>query len=856
MANENNNGNIDESVDYATNAKQMINVDIEEEMKSSFRDYSMSVITSRALPDVRDGLKPVHRRILYTMYENGLTPDKAYRKCADTVGAVLGSYHPHGDASVYDALVRLAQNFSMRYILVDGQGNFGTVDGDPAAAYRYTEAKMSKIATVMLQDIEKDTVPFVPNYDDRKKEPSVLPARYPNLLVNGSIGIAVGMATNIPPHNLKEVINGVCALIDDPDIDLDGLMEHIKGPDFPTGGIIMGRGGIRAAYGTGRGKIILRGRAELEQSKDRTNIIITELPYMVNKARLIESIAELVKDKRIDGIVDLVDESDREGMRIVVKLRRDVNAEVILNQLYSYTQLQDTVGVIMLALCDGQPKILTLKQMMTEYITFQEKVIVRRTKFDLNKANERAHLLEGYIKALDCIDEVIKILRASKNVPEGKENLIQRFGFSDLQAAAIVAMPLGRLTGLERQKIEDELGELKIKIEEFKEILADEHKVLGIIKKELEEIRDKFQDERRTQIENVSGEVDIEELIPVEDCVITMTHMGYIKRQAADTYKAQRRGGRGITGATAKEEDFVKDLFVCSSHDYILFFTTKGRVFRLKGYEIPESGRSARGAAIINLLQIEQGEKISAMIRVNADDMDGYLSMATKRGVIKRTEVEAFKNVRKGGIIALSLDEGDELAWVKLTKGNDDLILSTRNGVSIRFNENDAREMGRTARGVRAIRLDEDDEVVGLTSISEGSEIMTITEKGIGRRSPISDYRTQSRGGKGVTNYKNIEEKGKVVGAIAVNDDEDIIIITDNGIIIRFAVSDVSVMSRYASGVKVMRIPEGCKVVSFSKAPRESKDEDVESESDEGSENGEEAESASETVENAGDEEV
>ncbi|MBP0990019.1 MAG: DNA gyrase subunit A [Oscillospiraceae bacterium] len=856
MANENNNGNIDENVDYATNAKQMINVDIEEEMKSSFRDYSMSVITSRALPDVRDGLKPVHRRILYTMYENGLTPDKAYRKCADTVGAVLGSYHPHGDASVYDALVRLAQNFSMRYILVDGQGNFGTVDGDPAAAYRYTEAKMSKIATVMLQDIEKDTVPFVPNYDDRKKEPSVLPARYPNLLVNGSIGIAVGMATNIPPHNLKEVINGVCALIDDPDIDLDGLMEHIKGPDFPTGGIIMGRGGIRAAYGTGRGKIILRGRAELEQSKDRTNIIITELPYMVNKARLIESIAELVKDKRIDGIVDLVDESDREGMRIVVKLRRDVNAEVILNQLYSYTQLQDTVGVIMLALCDGQPKILTLKQMMTEYITFQEKVIVRRTKFDLNKANERAHLLEGYIKALDCIDEVIKILRASKNVPEGKENLIQRFGFSDLQAAAIVAMPLGRLTGLERQKIEDELGELKIKIEEFKEILADEHKVLGIIKKELEEIRDKFQDERRTQIENVSGEVDIEELIPVEDCVITMTHMGYIKRQAADTYKAQRRGGRGITGATAKEEDFVKDLFVCSSHDYILFFTTKGRVFRLKGYEIPESGRSARGAAIINLLQIEQGEKISAMIRVNADDMDGYLSMATKRGVIKRTEVEAFKNVRKGGIIALSLDEGDELAWVKLTKGNDDLILSTRNGVSIRFNENDAREMGRTARGVRAIRLDEDDEVVGLTSISEGSEIMTITEKGIGRRSPISDYRTQSRGGKGVTNYKNIEEKGKVVGAIAVNDDEDIIIITDNGIIIRFAVSDVSVMSRYASGVKVMRIPEGCKVVSFSKAPRESKDEDVESESDEGSENGEEAESASETVENAGDEEV
>ena len=847
MANENNNGNIDESVDYATNAKQMIN---------SFRDYSMSVITSRALPDVRDGLKPVHRRILYTMYENGLTPDKAYRKCADTVGAVLGSYHPHGDASVYDALVRLAQNFSMRYILVDGQGNFGTVDGDPAAAYRYTEAKMSKIATVMLQDIEKDTVPFVPNYDDRKKEPSVLPARYPNLLVNGSIGIAVGMATNIPPHNLKEVINGVCALIDDPDIDLDGLMEHIKGPDFPTGGIIMGRGGIRAAYGTGRGKIILRGRAELEQSKDRTNIIITELPYMVNKARLIESIAELVKDKRIDGIVDLVDESDREGMRIVVKLRRDVNAEVILNQLYSYTQLQDTVGIIMLALCDGQPKILTLKQMITEYITFQEKVIVRRTKFDLNKANERAHLLEGYIKALDCIDEVIKILRASKNVPEGKENLIQRFGFSDLQAAAIVAMPLGRLTGLERQKIEDELGELKIKIEEFKEILADEHKVLGIIKTELEEIRDKFRDERRTQIENVSGEVDIEELIPVEDCIITMTHMGYIKRQAADTYKAQRRGGRGITGATAKEEDFVKDLFVCSSHDYILFFTTKGRVFRLKGYEIPESGRSARGAAIINLLQIEQGEKISAMIRVNADDMDGYLSMATKRGVIKRTEVEAFKNVRKGGIIALSLDEGDELAWVKLTKGNDDLILSTRNGVSIRFNENDAREMGRTARGVRAIRLDEDDEVVGLTSISEGSEIMTITEKGIGRRSPISDYRTQSRGGKGVTNYKNIEEKGKVVGAIAVNDDEDIIIITDNGIIIRFAVSDVSVMSRYASGVKVMRIPEGCKVVSFSKAPRESKDEEVESESDEGAESGEGAESAGETVETADDEEV
>ncbi len=824
MATDNVNGGFDENIDYANNARRMINVDIEGEMKSSFIDYSMSVITARALPDVRDGLKPVHRRILYTMHENGLYPEKAYRKCADTVGAVLGSYHPHGDASVYDALVRLAQNFSLRYTLIDGQGNFGTVDGDPPAAYRYTEAKMSKIATLMLQDIEKETVQFVPNYDDRKKEPSVLPSRFPNLLVNGSIGIAVGMATNIPPHNLKEVVDGVCALIDNPDAELDELMEYIKGPDFPTGGIIMGRGGIRAAYGTGRGKITLRGRAEFEEKGDRTNIIITELPYMVNKARLIEHIAELVKDKKIDGIVDLIDESDRDGMRVVVKLRRDANAEVILNQLYTYTQLQDTVGVIMLALCDGQPKVLTLKEMLSEYIDFQKKVILRRTEYDLGKARERAHLLEGYVKALDYIDEVIKILRASKNVPEGKEKLIERFGFSEMQAAAIVAMPLGRLTGMERQKIEDELGELKIKIEEYLEILADENKALAIVKTELCEIRDKFKDERRTHIENVSGEVDIEELIPVEDCVITLSNSGYIKRQPADVYKTQRRGGRGITGASAKDEDFISDLFVCSSHDYILFFTSKGRAFRLKGYEIPESSRVARGSNIINLLQIEPGEKISAMIRIASKDEDGFLCMTTKRGVIKRVSVSAFRNVRRGGLIALSLNEGDELAWVKLTTGNEELILATRQGMSIRFNENDAREMGRTARGVRAISLAEDDEVVGLAEVREGATVLTITEKGVGRRSDLDEYRCQARGGKGVTNYRNCDEKGLVVGAVTVDDDDDVIIITDNGIIIRFPVSDVNVMSRYASGVRVMRVPEGSRIVSFTRAPKDNSD--------------------------------
>ncbi len=798
---------------------KLISVDIEREMKKSFLDYSMSVIVSRALPDVRDGLKPVHRRILYTMYENGLEPTKPYRKCADTVGSVLGKYHPHGDASVYDAMVRLAQDFSLRCPLVDGHGNFGSIDGDPPAAYRYTESRMSRMATKMLTDIDKETVDFMPNYDDRLQEPVVLPSKFPNLLVNGTTGIAVGMATNIPPHNLKETTDAVCCLIDNPDATLEDLMEHIKGPDFPTGGIIMGRSGIRAAYATGRAKIILRARTEIQEFKgDREKIVVTEIPYMVNKARLIESIADLVKEKRIDGISDLRDESDRDGLRIVIELKRDANAQVVLNRLFSYTQLQDTVGVIMLALVNGQPKILTLKEILQCYIDFQREVVVRRTKFDLAKAKEREHILEGLKIAQDNIDEVIKIIRTGRDDNENRPRLMERFGLTEAQANAILAMRLGRLSGLDREKIENELAEIIKKVAEYEAIISDIHLVDGIIKTELLEISDKFSDERRTSIENVSGEMDVEDLIPVEDRVVTLTQFGYIKSQAVDTYKAQRRGGRGISGMTRRDEDFVENLFIASTHDYIYFFTNRGKVYRIKGYEIPESQRAARGTNIVNILPIEQDEKVTAVICGKSDaDVDNmYITMVTKAGIIKRTKLSAYVNVRKSGLNAINLDEGDELKWVRLTGGEDDLVVATKNGKIIRFNELDAREIGRTARGVRAILLRGDDEVVGMEIVTAGTKLLTITEEGKGRRTPFDNYRPQKRGGSGVTNYSG----SKVAGIKAVEDNDDIIVISSDGIIIRMSVSEINVQSRTASGVRAMRLGDDSRVVNFTVAPK------------------------------------
>lgn len=800
--------------------------DIEKEMRKSFIEYSMSVIVSRALPDVRDGLKPVHRRILYTMYENGLSPDKAYRKCADTVGSVLGRYHPHGDASVYDALVRLAQDFSLRYPLVDGHGNFGSVDGDPPAAYRYTEARMSKMSLDMLTDIEKETVDFMPNYDDRLKEPVVLPSRFPNLLVNGSTGIAVGMATNIPPHNLREVVNGIDLLIDNPDATLPELMECIKGPDFPTAGIIMGLSGIRAAYATGRGKIILRARAEIQEMKNnRFRIVVTELPYMVNKARLIESIADHVKNKRIEGISDLRDESDRNGMHFVIELKRDANPQVVLNRLYSYTQMQETVGVIMLALVDGQPKILTLKECLSHYIHFQSEVIRRRTEFDLKKAKEREHILEGLKIALDFIDEVIAIIRGSKDTPQSKRNLIERFGFSEAQATAIVQMQLGRLSGLERQKIEDELAALQARIKELLEILGDERLVMEILKKEIAGIRDKYGDERRTEIQQVSGEVDIEDLIPEEDCVVTLTHFGYIKRQPVDTYKLQKRGGRGVAGMKHREEDFVEELFISSTHENVLFITNRGRMYKLKCYEIPEGGRTARGANIVNLLPLEGDEKIAYMIKVRDFDEDHFLVMATRDGYIKRTPLEYYRNVRKNGLIAITLNEGDELASARLTDGVSELLLATENGMCIRFEEQQVRPMSRTARGVRGIKLRGGDHVISMARLRQGAYVMTVTELGQGRRTALSEYRPQTRGGFGKLNYKQTEKHGKVAGVRVVDEDEDLILIADDGIIIRIRVSDVNVMSRYASGVRVMRLSEGSKVVTFAPAEHDEEEE-------------------------------
>ena len=809
---------------------KLINVDIEKEMKKSFLDYSMSVIVSRALPDVRDGLKPVHRRILYTMYENGLEPNKPYRKCADTVGSVLGKYHPHGDASVYDAMVRLAQDFSMRAPLVDGHGNFGSIDGDPAAAYRYTESRMSRMATKMLTDIDKDTVDFMSNYDDRLKEPVVLPSKYPNLLVNGSVGIAVGMATNIPPHNLRETVEAACCLIDNPDATLDDLMEHIKGPDFPTGGIIMGRAGIRAAYATGRAKLIVRSKAEIQEWKnDRYRIVVTEIPYMVNKARLIESIADLVKEKRIEGISDLRDESDREGMRIVIELKRDANAQVVLNQLYTYTQLQDTCGVIMLALVNGVPKILPLKEVLQNYIDFQREVITRRTRFELGKLREREHILEGLKIAQDNIDEVIHIIRTGKDDNENRPRLMERFGLSEIQANAILQMRLGRLSALNREAMENELAEIRTEIARLEEVLGDMHLVDGIIKTEMREIAEKFGDDRRTGIETISGEMDLEDLIPVEDRVITLTHFGYIKSQPVDAYKAQRRGGRGISGMTRRDEDYVESLFTVSTHDYILFFTDKGKVFRIKGYEIPESQRAARGTNIVNVLPLEQDEKVTTLIKLEGiTDEDGtYLTMVTKNGVIKRTRLSQYRNVRKSGLNAISLDEGDELKWVRLTGGEDELIVATRKGFAIHFKETDARELGRTARGVRAIELREGDEVVGMEIVEEGKKLLTISEGGKGRRSEFSDYSIQNRGGKGIQNYK----MDNVAGIKAVSDDDDIIAISSDGIIIRLSVSEVNVQKREASGVKVMRLAsEDSRVVSFTVAPKGEDDEEAEGE--------------------------
>ncbi|MDE5854299.1 MAG: DNA gyrase subunit A, partial [Ruminococcus sp.] len=804
--------------------------------------YAMSVIVSRALPDVRDGLKPVHRRILYTLHENGLTPEKAYRKCADTVGAVLGRYHPHGDASVYDALVRLAQDFSLRYPLVDGHGNFGSIDGDKAAAYRYTEAKMAKISLDMLSDINKETVDYMPNYDDRLKEPVVLPSRFPNLLCNGSTGIAVGMATNIPPHNLGEVIDALQLLIDDPDCTLDQLMEHIKGPDFPTGGIVMGKSGIRAAYGTGRGKITLRSRTHFEEVNGRNCIIVDEIPYMVNKTLILKNINQLCKDKRLDGIYFLRDESDKEGMRIVIELKKDAVPQIVLNKLFALTKLQDTVGIIMLALVNGEPKVLTLKEMLSYYLEFQVDVIQRRTRFDLNKALERAHILQGFILAADYTDECISIIRNSKTIPESKERLIERFkdidmsalldrtlydltglhiekqtGLSEEQAEAIVQMRLGALTGLERQKITDELYGLLTKISDFEDILADVGRVYEIIMNDLNNIRKKFSDKRRTDIESVSGEVDIEDLIPVEDCVVTLTNNGYIKRMPVSEYKTQKRGGRGITGMKQREEDFVEEMFICSTHDNILFISNKGIMYKLKCYEIPDGSKASRGFNLINLLPLTENEKITAMIKTTDFSDEKFITIVTKNGKIKRTNLSLYKNVRKNGLIAIGLDEGDEIAGVRMTNGKEQIFIATRNGMAIRIEEG-GRALSRSAHGVKAISLHDGDYVIGIAKVREGASLLTVTENGYGKRTEIDSYRIQNRGGYGLINYKVDDIRGHVCGIKIVDEDNDIILVSSDGVIIRILASDIRIMGRIAKGVRVMRVGENAKVVAFTRA--------------------------------------
>ena len=803
--------------------QKIIDVDLNKEMRKSFLDYSMSVIVSRALPDVRDGLKPVHRRILYTMYERNLTPDKPYHKCAATVGAVLGDYHPHGDMSVYDAMVRLAQSFSMRYMLIDGHGNFGSVDGDPPAAYRYTESRMSKMAMSMLTDIEKETVDYMPNYDDSRKEPVVLPSRFPNLLVNGSTGIAVGMATNIPPHNLREVINAVVKIIDDQidengETSMEDILQIIKGPDFPTGAEILGTRGIEEAYRTGRGKIRVRAVTNIEPMQNGKNrIIVTELPFMVNKARLIEKIAELVRDKKVDGITDLSDQSSREGMRICIELRRDVNPNVILNQLYKHTQLQDTFGVIMLALVNNEPKVMNILDMLKYYLKHQEEVVTRRTKYDLNKAEERAHILQGLLIALDNIDEVIKIIRGSKNVQEAKAELISRFDLSEVQAQAIVDMRLRALTGLEREKLEAEYAELMKKIEEYRAILADRKLLLGVIRKEILVISEKYGDERRTHIGYDEFDISMEDLIPRENVVITVTNMGYIKRMSMDTFKSQNRGGKGIKGMQTLEEDFIRELFVTTSHHYIMFFTNKGRVYRLKAYEIPEAGRTARGTAVINLLQLMPDEKITATIPIKEYEDGKYLFMATKKGLVKKTPIQDYMNVRKTGLAAISLREDDLLIEVKVTDNAQDILLVTKYGQCIRFNEKDVRSTGRVSMGVRGMNLSDNDEIIGMQMSSQGKDMLIVSEKGMGKRTSMEEFTKQNRGGKGVKCYKITEKTGNVVGMKAVDEESEIMIINTEGIVIRMKCSDISQYGRITSGVKLINLPEKEKVASVAK---------------------------------------
>lgn len=848
--------------EFSTANEKLIQVDIEKEMRESFLQYSMAVLVSRALPDVRDGMKPVHRRIIYTMNEADNTSSKPYRKCAYTVGEVLGKYHPHGDASVYDALVRLAQDFSMRYPLIDGHGNFGSIDGDPPAAYRYTEARMSKIASELLKDIKKDTIDWGKNYDDKLDEPTVLPVKFPNLLVNGSVGIAVGMATNIPPHNLNEVCDAIVARMDNPECGIEEILQYIKGPDFPTGGIIMGYSGIRSAYYTGRGKITLRGKAEIVEEGNHSRIIVTEIPYMVNKSKLLETTGQLMRDKRIEGISNLRDESDKDGMRIVYELKRDVNAQVVLNKLYSFTQLQDTVGVIMIALVNGEPKQLTLLEILDNYIAFQKQIITRRTAFDLKKARERAHILQGFLLAIDNIDEVISILRSSKSVQEGKERLMERFkeddlakllqramgenyknvhfeheiGLSEEQADAIVQMRLGQLTGLERDKVISELAEIMEKINDFLDILSSDERVKEIIKEEITAIKEKYGDERRTAIEPVSGEVDIEDLIPEEECVLTYTNIGYIKRQPVDVYNLQKRGGKGVSGMKQREEDFVEDMFISSTHDNILFITNYGNMYKLKCYEVPEGSKQSRGTNIVNLLQLDEGERIAAMMKTSDFAENKYFICVTKYGKIKRTPLYDFRNVRKNGLRAITLAEGDEIAAAHLTEGDSSIIVATHLGMAIHFSEDKIRSMGRLAAGVRAIKLREDDYIVGAAKVySDDMRILTVTDKGYGRLSALSDYRMQNRGGNGLKNYKIRDDRGYVCGIRSIQADDDVILISTDGVIIRIRANDLRVMRRTGLGVRVMKLSDEDRVVTFTRTEHdETADiEEVEQASDE-----------------------
>ena len=810
------------SSEISFEGQNVIEIDVEKEVRSAFLDYAMSVIVSRALPDVRDGLKPVHRRILYTMFEAGLTPDKPYRKSVTTVGDVLGHYHPHGDASVYDAMVRLAQTFSLRYPLVDGQGNFGSMDGDPPAAYRYTEARMKKIALEMLTDIRKDTVDFVPNFDDKGQEPSVLPARFPNLLVNGSSGIAVGMATEIPPHNLNEVIDGTIALMENPELDIDGLMEYIKGPDFPTGGIIMGKTGIRNAYRTGRGKIYVRAKAEIEEYKDgRFRIAVTEIPYGIRKSALIEKIAEEVKGERISGISDIRDESDKDGLRFVVELKREANPQVVLNQLYKYTDMQVTCSAIMIALVNNVPRVLNLKEILSEYVKHQKSVIIRRTQFDIAKARARAHILEGLIKAIDYIDEVIEIIKKSKSITDAKTALMERFELDDVQAQAIVDMRLGQLSGLERDKIESEYAELEQKIAELEDILAHDSRVVEIIKTDLLEIKRKYGDARRTEIGVGEVGIEDEDLIPVEDCVFTLTNAGYVKRIAVSEYRSQHRGGVGVRGMTTKQEDVVREMFVGSTHDTILFFTNLGRAYKSRGFEIAAGSRFSKGTNVINLLPLMSGEKVTSMIRVREFNDGEYMLMSTRNGTVKKTPIMDYANIRKSGVIAIITDEGDELKSVVRTTGDDNIILATHCGKAIRFNENDVRSMGRVTRGVRGIRLDDDDYVVGMAVERENATLLSVTEKGYGKRTAISEYRMQTRGGKGIMNYNITERTGEIAAISVVDDNNDILLLTSGAVVLRTAVSEIPVISRTTQGVRIVRLEEGVRIIDISRTEKE-----------------------------------